>query len=189
MDYECRHFGRSKMRERKRLFLALLALVPPGLCGCDEGRSANADAFWRARQAALDPPQLWSVAVVERPEPGRPVLLCADARMRSGFVRGDPALGERSCARMGDERRTPLGLGFDCQLDGAAYHVWSAAAGDPLRDFITHVSVQPAEGGTSYVQAFHFHRVGTCPAGWNVGDSTNQRGEHVRDAALPSNAP
>ncbi|MGC1305251.1 MAG: hypothetical protein WA840_23015 [Caulobacteraceae bacterium] len=162
--------------------LAWIALL--GLGGCDDGRSASADAFWRARQAALDPPQLWSVAVVEAPHPGRPVLLCADTRLRSGFVRGDPAIGERSCARIGEEKRTALGLGFDCQLDGTTYRVWSAAAGDLKRDFTTHVSIQPAEGGTGYVHSLRFRHLGACPPGWNVGDSTNQHGEHVRDPIL-----
>ncbi|WP_158914298.1 hypothetical protein [Caulobacter sp. S45] len=152
------------------------------LGGCDQ-RGAQTDAFWRARQAAVDRPQFWSVQAVG--QPGRPIRVCTDTQMRKGFGRPNPAIGDQLCGRLGDAVRTKDGWAFRCTLGGETYAVNASNHGDPARAFEASFSISSLDTGKGYRQTLRYARLGDCPAGWDIGQATNQRGERVSDALAP----
>lgn len=170
------------MPPRPATFALLVALGAGVLAGCDDGGEARMEARIRVAQAASDPPQLWSAQVVGETHNGRPVLICADKRLRSGFTSVNPAHGARNCARLGEP--TTLGAPYRCVLDGTIYGVASTVVGDRSRDFQVGSTIRPLVGqGADYARTLRFRFVAErCPTGWNVGDTTDQQGRHVRDA-------
>lgn len=157
-----------------------LALAASGLAACDD---PNAKRMWsriEAEHARADPPQLWSVAVEGQANNGRPIQVCTDGPLRDGFRTIVPAIGGRECLRPGDAPSTTgANSHYKCQLDGVDYGVSTSLLGDPKRDFTTVSSITPLNGGAPSVRRLHYRAAGACPAGWKVGDATNQRGEKV----------
>lgn len=160
--------------------VASLVIVAAALAGCND---PNAKRMWsriEAQHAAADPPQLWSVAVEGQADNGRPVEVCTDSQLRDGFRTVTPSIAGRDCLRPGD---TPAATGanahYKCQLDGVDYGVSTALIGDRKSDFTTVSSIQPLNGGTASMRRLHYRALGACPAGWKVGDATNQKGAKV----------
>ncbi|CAN5159990.1 hypothetical protein BH09PSE2_BH09PSE2_06670 [soil metagenome] len=169
----------------RTLLIALFAATA-GLAACDDGGAARLEARLRAQQATTSPPQLWSAQVVGERDGGKPVLICADAAVRGGFGSVIPAVGDRHCARMGDIVSQGGVAHYQCQLDGAVYAVTSQTTGDAARDFTTGSVIHPVSGaGATYARTLPFKHEGPCPAGWNVGDTTDQQGRRVAGAVTP----
>lgn len=176
------------MQHRRSASLLAALLAGVALAACDDGES-QVEARLRAAQAAADPPQLWSVQVVGEARNGRPVLICADTRLRSGFTSVVPAQGGRSCARFG-QPTTPAAP-YRCLLDGTIYGVASTTTGDPRRDFEVGSTIHPLIGeGVDYGRTLRFRLIAPrCPKGWDVGDADDQRGRRVHDAVEMDDGP
>jgi hypothetical protein len=125
-----------------------------------------------ARQAAMDPPQLWRVqslgaggAVTGE------VLVCADTAMRTGFDRASAEADGRPCVspRAGVEK---VGLYANrCELDGRRFGLTVNRAGDPEQDFTLTFALRALDGsGDAARQTRRFRRLGGCPAEWRIGD-------------------
>ena len=172
------------MRPTTAALALALSAAALALGACDDGqRAEQAAARWRAQQARVDPPQLWSAQTVGEAHGGRPVLICADSVLRAGFGSVIPSSGEVLCARdtAGAAASAPPAV-YRCSLGGVKYAVATATTGDLARDFEARSSITRRDGVTVYARTLRFRRVGACPAGWNVGDTTNQKGEHVSGA-------
>ena len=160
----------------------IVCLAPVWLVACDDGGSARMRARLAAMQARRDPPQLWSVAVVGEAAGGRPVHICADTSVRSGFRDVIPASGPRHCARLDGWKGPPPGPGHLCELNGQTHRVISDSSGDPARDFRTRSTIRRvADGQVLYARTLRFQYEGACPNGWRVGDATDQAG-HIAHA-------
>ena len=110
------------------------------------------------------------------------MLICADREVRSGFTSVIPASGPVHCAR--EVATTPQAPSstYRCLLSGTEYAVSSIVSGDRGRDFQTDSTIVRTDGAPVYARTLRFRRLGDCPAGWNVGDTTNQAGEHLSGA-------
>lgn len=171
-------------RRTRGLVFTLGGAACLALMACDGAdQTTRAEAQWRTRQAAIDPPQLWSVQVVGEAHNGWPVLICADSELRSGFTSVIPAHGALHCAREVATTPTRPTASYRCTLNGAEYAVSSRMSGDRARDFETDSTILRIEDGASvYARTLRFRQLGACPAGWNVGDTTNQKGQHLSGA-------
>jgi hypothetical protein len=155
--------------------MALLALL--GLTGCDAGRASPAEAKILARQAAIDPPQLWRVeALGETGAVRDAVYVCADTAVRETFTRTRAEVNGFPCRDTTSPKIANHGWALLCVAQGMPYAVSASTIGDPARDFrlnfgLTQISYDPALLGRVTVrQSRHFQRVGACPAGWRIGD-------------------
>jgi hypothetical protein len=146
---------------------------------------AKSEALIRARKAQLDPAELWSVQALSLLRKSKAVLICADREIRDGFAQATPVVGDRGCLRLGAAVSTAHGTSYRCVLNDRQFAVWSEQEGDLRRDFVAKARVESLEDHSAYAQALHFHRIGPCPAGWNVGDGTNQRGQKVSGMLQP----
>jgi hypothetical protein len=146
--------------------MAASAAAVVALSACDDGaQTARAVAQWRERQARIDPPQLWSVQAVHEAHGGKAVLF-----------------GKVHCARETDTKvEAAPSPNYRCMLGGAEYAVATSVKGDRGRDFEADSTIL-RDGQTVYARILRFRRVGACPAGWNVGDTTNQKGQHLSSA-------
>jgi hypothetical protein len=165
--------------------MTLAAALLAGLAGCDETGTAQIQRL-KADIRRGDPPALWSIEVAGQrpgdPPLGRPVLICANRQIVSGFFSIVPAVGGEDCRRLAREL-TPTGNGFRyrCRLKGVDYAVSSVIAGDAHRDFTVASSAYPIlEDGPEYSRSLRFRRQGGCPPGWRVGEATNQKGERTQ---------
>jgi hypothetical protein len=117
------------------------------------------------------PPQLWSIEAVETPRPGRPVQICADELIRSGFPVRALRLDGQPCVT------SSLKLNYRCTVAGRAFGVSTLISGDPAERFVVRSSVTDLDRQTTvYSRALSFRCLGACPAGWGIGDATDQRG-------------
>lgn len=166
----------------------LIVVAVAGCCianvACDNS-IANTEASIRARKAKLDPAELWSVEALNSPTRSKAVLICADREVRDGFVQAIPMVGDRGCVRLGNVVSTAHGASYRCVLNDRQFAVWSERHGDLRRDFVAKARVESLEDHSAYAQTLHFHRVGACPTGWNVGDGTDQRGKKVSGTLQP----
>jgi hypothetical protein len=120
---------------------------------------------------------MWSIEVVNETSGGRPVFICANRRIVSGFSSIVPGDGIVNCARDVDITENRKRSQFRCELKGVTYAVSSAVVGDMTKDFSVSSSAHPLmDGGTDYARTLRFRRRGACPAGWKLGEATNQRG-------------
>jgi hypothetical protein len=128
-----------------------------------------------ARRAVVERPELWSVRAAGQPSPT--IRICVNQDMRAGFIRPTPSLGAQTCRRLDAPVRTAHGWAFRCQFGGGTYAVSSGAVGDLNRAFETQVSITPLQGrGTGFHQTLRYVRLGTCPAGWEIGQATTTAG-------------
>lgn len=157
----------------------LLSLVLPGLllAACD-GKAAA--ARYRARQAAVDPPKLWSVEVVPAQAGVAAVKICADSRIHAGLSRPAVMAGQVQCRPFGEEVVSNGARIQRCELNGETWVTTAAVHGDLSRDFVAVQSAEPVSGAEGYRQTRRYRLLGDCPEGWNIGDSTDQQGRHVR---------
>ncbi|RYF94631.1 MAG: hypothetical protein EON95_04650 [Caulobacteraceae bacterium] len=156
---------------------AVLLLPLLLLAACDGKASA---AKFRARQAAIDPPHLWSVEIVPAVAGVKPVTVCADSRIAKGLARPAVTAGDAFCRPMGKEVVSGGTRIQRCDLNGETWVTTAAVTGDLTRDFTAVQSATPVSGAQGYRQARRYQRLGDCPEGWNVGDSTDQQGRKVK---------
>jgi hypothetical protein len=169
------HTGRAR-RPGRRL-AGLIAVGLSLLGGCDDGAETRRILELKARQARLQPPALWSVEALDAGGGARPVLICANARIVSGFFSVVPAAGGETCALETQMTPTPTGVHYRCRLGGVRYAVSSGVAGDQRRDFVVSSSIYPlSDGGFERVRILRFRRLGPCPTGWRPGEATDRTG-------------
>lgn len=167
-------------RLRKGALAAGAAAGAALLSACDDGSTSRMWGRLEAEAARKNPPQLWSAAVEGQADAGRPVLVCADAAIRDGFRSIVPTVSGQMCTHGGEAIPTANGSRYTCRVNDATYAVSTGLVGDVKTDFTASSSVHPvAGGGADITRSLHFKRVGPCPAGWKVGDTTNQKGERV----------
>ncbi len=132
-----------------------------------------------ARQAAVDPPQLWLVQVLGRDgQATRSVYICADSVLRDGFTRARAEVNGEPCRDTTSPRVQPNGWVLRCTANNRAFGVSSVTVGDLQKDFtldfaltqIVLFRMKDDAPPQSVRQVRHFRRVGACPAGWRIGD-------------------
>jgi hypothetical protein len=163
--------------------LVLIGLVGFLLGGCDKD-VARTESIFLARREAIERPQLWSVQAVG--QAGGPIKICTSAQIRTGFIRPTPSLGGQTCRRLGQPVRTAHGWSFRCTFGADTYAVSSAAMGDQTESFQTSFSIMPLQGrGQGVHQTLRYARLGACPTGWEIGQTTDQHGPRRHDAITP----
>ncbi|WP_309630408.1 hypothetical protein [Brevundimonas sp.] len=129
---------------------------------------------WLERQAAVDPPELWRVEVVN--SDSLPVQLCADTLLREGFKSPLPEVGGQPCILIGEPVETDGGRIGRCASGGHALMFSVKTEGDPS-DFTVALNVQTlGRHGYIVTQTRRYTRLGPCPQGWSIGDNTDQQG-------------
>jgi hypothetical protein len=157
---------------RIAVLLGLLPGLLTGLAACDAGRATETQI--RARQQAIDPPQLWLVQVGgERRAGTASVFVCADSSLREAFVRARAEVNGAPCL----DTTPPLARGnawsLRCEAKGEAYAVSTTTLGDLTQDFRLDFALTPIEhipGVETVRQTERFRRMGACPDGWRIGD-------------------
>jgi hypothetical protein len=145
-------------------------------------------ATWRARSETLDRPQLWSIEALGAPDGWRPVRICTDSRLRSGFVSPAAAVGDRPCVPVEDAATTGARTAYRCVVNGQLLGASAVHQGDLARAFTTtvtfvHLGRQISGGGEAVLQqTLRYSRLGDCPAAWPVGAHTDRRGRMQPDA-------
>jgi hypothetical protein len=168
-------------RSMTSAFAPLILLIAP-LAGCGDawnGQSGEQQiARLKAERARADPPAFWSIAVLGETHPGRPVLICANRRMVSGFTSIQPAGGGQDCTPLDAMVPTENGAHYRCKLGAVVYAVSSASTGDLTRDFqVSSSAYTILDAGPQYARTLRFKRLASaCPAGWGLGQATDQAG-------------
>lgn len=156
-----------------------------GLGACNAAPS-TADEL-AARQAAIDPPQLWLAQVLgEGGTVKGSVFVCADSALREGFTRARAEINGRPCVDATSPRVKPNGWTLRCTVGGRGYAVSSVTVGDLQQDFLVNFSlveltsflvgkhpnftIQTEPPPQSVRQVRRFRRIGACPSGWRIGD-------------------
>ncbi|THD74217.1 MAG: hypothetical protein E7812_17940 [Phenylobacterium sp.] len=148
------------------LLPAALALT---LGACDDQGDA---ARLTARQALLDPARLWQAQeVVGRGIVMRTVRICADQKLRDSFQRAEPEVNAEPCRTLGPVVTRPGLYALRCRAEGHRFGVTVTTRGDTDRAFEVSYAVTPLdlERGP-FVQTVRYRLLGTCPAGWRIGD-------------------
>ncbi len=129
-----------------------------------------------APAAPAPPPQLWSMEVVAERAPGRPVQICVDKRLRSGFATFTFQFGGKPCAIDHIYRRA-TGQNYKCSIGDKQYGVATTLQGATDSDFTASTAVTDLDTSkTVYSRVMRYRRLGPCPSGWPVGDATDQSG-------------
>jgi hypothetical protein len=155
----------------------LIACALPLIAACEN--SDKAVARFKERQRKYDPPALWSIEVIA-PQKAGPVKICADTFVREGFTRFLPNEDGKQCALLQPPTITPGLIRMDCTLNDRTYVIQSRITGDPASAF--DVDYEIAAEGASVRQVRRYRRIGACPAGWEIGDNTDQQGNLRRNA-------
>lgn len=167
-------------QRRAQLSLLLSAVLALG-GACSEALTDS--SRWERRQAAIDPPELWSVPALDAAAPSHPVKVCADSVVRAGFAAPMPAFDGQACERQGDAVLDGAKRFALCETNGHRFAVTSSVEGDPEQALTVRFSVQPLRGDrTTYGQTLRYQRLGPCPAGWRVGEHTDQHGRRLPSA-------
>lgn len=157
-----------------------------GVVACD-GRADSEEARLLARQAALDPAQLWQAqAVVGRGIVMRTVRICADRKLRDSFQRAEPEVNAEPCRALGPAVTGPGLYALRCTAGGHRFGVTVTTRGDMDRAFEVNYSVAPLdlERGP-FIQTVRYQVLGPCPRGWRIGDQTevDSKGVPIRSEA------
>lgn len=146
--------------------------------------TAGGDAIGR-RAAAADPPQLWSIEVVDASaRPGdRPIEICADSLIRTGFIAQHAQAGDYPCQVDRAPVITAASASMRCVIGDRQYAIYNAASGDLSRDFQVKFTMRSIGGDDVYLtQTRRYRYLGACPAGWKVGDATDRYGRPAPNA-------
>ena len=140
---------------------------------------------WTARQAAVDPPELWQVEGVDADAPA--VRICADSYIRAGFSAPMPEMQGVVCESLGDPVETSDGRLQRCRLGGQTLLVSSRTGGQAGRfDVSLRVTTLGSGPEASVVQTRRYTRIGPCPNGWKIGDKTDRHGPRSNDVWPPA---
>ncbi|MBI1406521.1 MAG: hypothetical protein GC145_10395 [Caulobacter sp.] len=163
-----------------RAAVLILPLVLLAACG-DGLRRAQERA--RERQAAVDPPELWSVEVVPAAPDVRQIQVCTDTRVREGLARPGLVMSNGVCQPTGEAVKTADGEIQRCVLNGENWVATFSVAGDRSSDFTSTLSaVSVNDDAARFGQVRHFRKLGPCPEGWAIGEATDQSGQRRRPA-------
>jgi hypothetical protein len=159
-------------------FVLLASLVS----ACGEGpERARQRAI--ARQAAIDPPELWSAEVLPVQPGVAAVTLCTDSRIREGLARPALMLAQSPCRPVGEPVKTETGEVQRCVSNGEAWMATSRVTGDRTSDFTaTLKAVAINDDNARFEQVRRFRKLGACPEGWAIGETTDQSGQRHRPA-------
>lgn len=150
------------------------------LTGCDVSTDR-----WTERQAAVDPPELWQVEVVD--SDAAAVRICADSYIRAGFSAPMPEMQGMACEPLGDPVETPDGRLQRCKLGGQTLLVSNRTTGQPGRfDVALRVTTLGPGPEASVAQTRRYTRIGPCPDGWKIGDKTDRHGRRSNDVWPPA---
>ena len=155
--------------------------ILPLLAACGQDPIARL----QARQAAADPPQLWSVAVEGAgARPGdKPIEICTDRLIRTGFLNQGAVAGDIPCLPERPPVTTPTSVSMRCRMGEETYAVYNAAEGDQGSDYHVRFSMQSLGGNAvALSQVRHYRYLGPCPAGWQIGDATDRYGRPASNA-------
>src|SRR4051812_47521009 len=132
-------------------------------------RTPDASERIRAAQAAVDPPRLWSAAVIGGGPPAE-MFICADSGIRDGFARTIADVNGELCLADKVVATADSYVTF-CSTPERRYAVSLRTEGDRRRDFkatfILHTLEAPV---VSAWQVRRYRLIGACPAGWRIGD-------------------
>lgn len=153
------------------------ALMTIMLTGCE----VRTDR-WLDRQAAVDPPELWRVEVLDGD--ANPVEVCVDSLLRTGFTAPLPEVGGQPCTLIGKPVESNHGRIGRCTSGGQTLLFSVTTAGQPS-DFNVTLRVETLDRQAYAVtQTRRYTRMGPCPPGWNIGENTDQDG-HRRNNIWP----
>jgi hypothetical protein len=166
-------FGRLRARDgmaRIQMIACCLALA-----GCGDGQS-RLQTRLEARQAAVDPPELWQV---EQLGPGdvasAAVRICVDTRLREGFSRARVEADGEVCVPSSDFVDA-VDAPLTCFLRGSRFLVRTYRTGDPARDFTVLIVVRQMDGArTRTEKRMRYRKLGACPANWAIGQQAKLR--------------
>lgn len=162
---------------RPSLLLPLFALPLAAACTGQDPVSRRA--------AQADPPQLWSVEVIDasaRPA-DKPIRICADRLIRTGFIAQHAQAGDFPCRTDAPAVITPTSASMRCEIAGRQYAIYNAAEGDLARDFTVKFTMRSIGGDeVGLTQTRRYRYLGACPAGWKIGDATDRYGRPAPNA-------
>lgn len=139
---------------------------------------------WMERQAAVDPPELWRVEVVD--SDARPVQICVDTLLRKGFASPLPEVEGRPCILLGEPVEVAGGRIQRCTAGGHTLLLSVKVAGSPS-DFTVVLNVETLGRRTYAVtQTRRYTKLGPCPNGWRVGDNIDQNGRKRNNVWPPA---
>lgn len=176
------------MKRALPLPLRVALVAAPIGCACIAaligiGGSLGAeDARWTTRAEALDQPELWQIEALPSPAGWKPVRICADVRIRSGFTHPGAAVGGKPCRPIEFPVETPERARQRCTVNGQTIGQSAIHSGDLSRDFtttFTYVNLDRSLAdldAATYTQTLSFRRLGPCPEGWQVGEHTDRHG-------------
>jgi hypothetical protein len=166
---------------RARWFAPALLLAPLALAACSR---PDTQSQLVAKQAAMDPPQLWRVqALAADGAVAKDLLVCTDTATRAGFERANAEVNGQTCAPRRDGVQREGVYANRCQLNGRWFGLTVNRAGDPQRDFTVAFALKALDGtGAGARQVRRFQRVGACPQGWGIGDQGPPGGGRVFNA-------
>jgi len=161
----------------RRLSLAAVLIL---LTGCEVSTDR-----WTERQAAVDPPELWRVEVVDADSPA--VRICVDSLLRTGFSMPMPEAHGMACEPLGEPIKTEDGRLQRCRIGGRTLLVGTRTKG-PANSFDVELRVTTLGPGpeASFVQTRRYTRQGHCPEGWKVGDQTDRFGRRSNTVWTPA---
>lgn len=161
----------------RRLPLVAILIL---LAGCEVGTGR-----WIERQAAVDPPELWRVEVVDADAPA--VRICVDSLLRTGFAMPLPEAHGMACEPLGEPILTEDGRLQRCRL-GARTLLVGARTTPQADGFDVELRVTTLGPGpeASFVQTRRYTRLGPCPEGWKIGDKTDRLGRRSNDVWPPA---
>jgi hypothetical protein len=150
------------------VLFAFAALGAVGLLVAFEPTPDATERF-RAAQAAVDPPRLWSAEVVSGAQPAQ-VYICADSGIRDGFARTIADVNGELCLADKVAATADSYVTF-CSTSARRYAVSLRTEGDRGRDFKATFTLHTLEAPVvSAWQVRRYRLIGACPTGWRIGD-------------------
>jgi hypothetical protein len=158
-----------------------LAILGLALTGCGDPRlSAASPAVRRG-----PPPRLWLIKVSGEADAGQDIRLCADRKLEAGLTAIGPDFAGRPCRQEGYSSAIPPDQSYKCLVDGREFGIATHVSGRYPADFTAASTVVDLDAQRSvYSRALAIRRLGACPAGWKVGQATDQAGRKVTAAFI-----
>lgn len=136
------------------------------------------------RPAPPAPPELWLSETLDQQGDVRGATqVCVDSKLRDGLTRALPRINGEPCLMMGQPVEKPSRWAARCVAFGRRYGVVVHRRGDEEGRLNVDMRLTPL--GTDYGsvrQVMRFRRLGSCPAGWKIGDSGSLGGRPRRNA-------